>query len=76
MKKSLDPLPFWIDSIWAANWNPGVLFPVNGGGIEMSVTIDQNNVDTCNVSQIRGNDTKQNYMSCLEDKTRKINFTT
>ena len=75
MKKSTDPLPFWIDSIWAANWNPGAISPVNGGAIEMSVTIDQNNVNTCNISQIRGNDTKQNYMSCLEDKTRKINFT-
>jgi len=69
-------LAFSIDSGWAANYNPGSFLTVNGVGIEMSVTIDQNDVDTCDISQIRGNDTKQNYMSCLEDKTRKINFTT
>jgi len=30
---------------------------------------------SCHANQTMGNDTKQNYMSCLEDKTRKINFT-
>ena len=30
---------------------------------------------TCDDNQTTGNKTKQSYMSCLEDKTRKINFT-
>ena len=63
---------FGMFSAWAANFGPPAYL---GANIEMKVTIDQNNLDTCGVSQIRGNATKQNYMSCLEDKTRKINFT-
>lgn len=71
------PLPaFSIYSDWASNYSTAFGPSNQGGGIEMSVTIDQNNVDTCGISQLRGNNTKQNYMSCLEDKTRKINFTT
>jgi len=30
---------------------------------------------TCNDNQTTGNKTKQSYMSCLEDKTKNINFT-
>ena len=58
---------FCIDAAWAS---------ATGGGIEMKVTIDQNDTTLCNISQIRGNNTKQSYMSCLEDKTSKINFAT
>ena len=64
---------FCIFSDWASNCISTCNH--NGGGIEMKVTIDQNNTTLCNISQIRGNNTKQSYMSCLEDKTRKINFT-
>jgi hypothetical protein len=63
---------FAIFSEWAANWGGGCL-PC-GGGIEMKVTIAQNSL-LCDVPQIRNNATKQSYMSCLEDKTRKISFT-
>jgi len=53
---------FGMFSAWAANFGPPAYL---GANIEMKVTIDQNNLDTCSVSQIRGNATKQNYMSCL-----------
>jgi len=64
---------FGMFSGWAANWGGGCPGTC-GGGIEMEVTIDQNSLK-CDISQIRNNATKQSYMSCLEDKTRKINFT-
>ena len=70
---------FYIDSDWAANYTfPGPLpgLSNNGGSVEMNIAIDQNNVDNCDTSQIRGNDTKQSYMSCLGDKTKQINLTT
>jgi len=67
---------FSIYSSWASNYSTAFGPSNDGGGIKMSIAIDQNNVNTCGISQIRGNNTKQNYMSCLEDKTRKINFTT
>ena len=68
---------FTIDFRWASNFDPvGIPIPNNGGGIGMSITIDQNNIDNCDLSQIRSNNTKQSYMSCLGDKTKQINLTT
>ena len=69
------PVSFLINSNWCKNY--GVIFPASpnfGAGARMNIEIQQNNIK-CSNSQIRGNETKQNYLSCVEDGTKNIKFT-
>ena len=52
---------------------PRFSFTLNESNNIESVRIFQG---TCDDNQTTGNKTKQSYMSCLEDGTKKINFTT
>ena len=72
----LSPVSFLIDSFWCQNYGvPGFPGSTNfGAGARMNIEIQQNNIK-CSNSQIRGNETKQNYLSCVEDRTKNIKFT-
>jgi hypothetical protein len=66
---------FLIDSFWCQNYAITAPFVSNfGAGARMNIELQQNNIK-CSNSQIRGNETKQNYLSCVEDGTKNIKFT-
>ncbi len=70
-----NPISFDIESIWCQNYAITAPFISNfGAGARMNIELQQNNIK-CSNSQIRGNETKQNYLSCVEDGTKNIKFT-
>ena len=68
-----------IDSNWADVYNyivgiPPVPQATSENNVPMKLAIIQNNSTNCSLPQLRQNNTKQNYLSCIEDKTRNIKF--
>jgi len=75
MSSGLSPVSFLIETSWCRNYGTPFALPTNfGAGARMNIEIQQNNIK-CSNSQIRGNETKQNYLSCVEDGTKNIKFT-
>ena len=83
--KGFDPSPpflitFNVTSIWCNNFGPApppFAAPPNynyGAGATMNIEIQQNNIN-CSNSQVRQNNTKQSYLSCVEQGTKNIKFT-
>jgi len=65
---------FGINSVWCNNY--GLVGAVSnfGAGATMNIEIQQNNIN-CSNSQVRQNNTKQSYLSCVEQGTKNIKFT-
>jgi len=71
----ISPVSFLIESYFCQNYALTAPFVSNfGAGARMNIELQQNNIK-CSNSQIRGNETKQNYLSCVEDGTKNIKFT-
>jgi len=72
---SCDQQQILITSKWAAKYDASIT-PSNdrGRGIQIKVLVDQNQISNCSTSQVRKNRTKQNYLSCIENKTKFIQF--
>lgn len=68
------PISFNVTSQWCRNYST-VPIPFNyGAGATMNIEIQQNNLN-CSNSQVRQNNTKQSYLSCVEQGTKNIKFT-
>jgi len=65
---------FLIDSVFCRNYQAAFPLTNYGAGATMNIEIKQNNLK-CSDSQVRNNQTKQSYLSCLENKTKNIKFT-
>jgi len=65
---------FIVTSNWCRNYNVSGGSSNFGAGATMNIEIKQNNLK-CSDSQVRNNQTKQSYLSCLENKTKNIKFT-
>ena len=68
------PISFNVTSQWCRNYST-VPIPFNyGAGATMNIEIQQNSIN-CSNSQVRQNNTKQSYLSCVEQGTKNIKFT-
>ena len=65
---------FGISSIWCNNYGLVGAGTNYGAGATMNIEIQQNNIN-CSNSQVRQNNTKQSYLSCVEQGTKNIKFT-
>lgn len=78
--KGFDPNPpflitFNVTSQWCNNYNYEPPATTNyGAGATMNIEIQQNSIN-CSNSQVRQNNTKQSYLSCVEQGTKNIKFT-